>query len=329
MGDRIRQLRLELDLTQGELARRAGVSRQLIGALEAGRHLPRVDAAISIASALATDVPSLFGPVADSFDVVSGDSVEEGEMIRLGRVGETTVHSVAGVGSTGWHAADAIVEGGRLKRLSSIAPGVVMVGCEPGLGVLEETLREGSRGGLSVTCSTGAAIRALREGRAHLAVVHGESPDESDAEGLDVTRYHLCSWRVGLAGPAEQSGWVDEALDGRVEVAQREEGAGVQLAFERAAPRPVRGPLVGGHVEAARLAATTGMPAVTIEPAAVAFGADFHSLETHRAEVWVSRSWVGDSGVEAVMNEIVGERFRRRLAGVGAYDLSGIGGRAA
>lgn len=320
---------MELDLTQRELAHRAGVSRQLIGALEAGRHLPRVDTAISIASALATDVQSLFGPVAGSFDVVSGDPVEEGEMIRLGRVGETTVHSVAGVGPAGWHAADAIVEAGRLQRLSSITPGVVMVGCEPGLGVLEEMLREGSRGGLSVTCSTAAAIRSLREGRAHLAVVHGESPDEGDAEGLDVTRYHLCSWRVGLAGPADRSGWVDEVLDGRVAVAQREEGAGVQLAFERAAPRPVSGPLVGGHVEAATLAARTGMPAVTIEPAAVALGAGFHPLETHRAELWVSRSWIRDPGVEAVMNEVVGERFQRRLIGVGAYDLSDIGRRAA
>lgn len=328
MGDRIRQLRVELDLTQGELAQRAGVSRQLIGALEAGHHLPRVDAAIGIAAALATDVNDLFGPAAGSFDVVSGNPVEEGEMVRLGRVGETMVHSVAGVGPTGWHAADAIVEGGRLRRLSSIPPGVVMVGCEPGLGVLEETLRGRSKGGLSVTCSSAAAIRSLRDGRTHMAVVHGASTLESDSEDLDVVRHHLCSWRVGLAGPADQSGWVDEALNGRVRVAQREEGAGVQLAFERAAGRPVSGPLVEGHVEAARLAARTGMPSVTIEPAAVALGAGFHPLETHRAELWISRTWIGDPGVEAVMNEVVGERFQRRLIGVGAYDLTDIGRRA-
>ena len=40
-----------MGMSQVELAARAGVSRQLIGAAEAGRHLPRVDAALASGAA--------------------------------------------------------------------------------------------------------------------------------------------------------------------------------------------------------------------------------------------------------------------------------------
>lgn len=329
-GSRLRRLREERGLTQTDLADRAGVSRQLVGALEAGRHLPRVDAALGLASALGVDVALLFGRVEAVVDVLSGETPADGALVRLGRVGERTVLSPARAGASGWDAADAVVEGEDIRRFGPINPGVVMAGCEPGLEVLEQTLRESGRGALAVTCSTAAAIRSLNAGRAHIAVVHG-TPDQVDEVDSDETiRFHLCAWQVGLAGPDDGSlEWAEEALGGRVAVAQRESGAGVQRAFERATGRRVGGPLVGGHLEAARLAVTSGIPAVTIEPTAIALGAGFHPLETHRAELLVSRQWIGDSGVEAVMNEIVGERFQRRLSGVGGYDLSGIGVRAA
>lgn len=323
----IREIRERLGLTQSDLAERAGVSRQLVGALEVGRHVPRVDAALRLAGALGVEVASLFGPEADPLDVVSGDRPHDGAMVRLGRVGDRIVVSTARIGSSGWDSPDGVVEEGEVHRFAGLNPGVVMVGCEPGLGVLEQALREGGRGALAVTCSSAAAIRALEASRAHMAVVHGASDLESEAGDLEITRFHLCSWRVGLGGPADSSGWAEDAIRGLTPVAQREAGAGVQLAFERAAGRLVDGPLIEDHLQGARLAVTTGMPAVTIEPAALAAGAGFYPLETHSAELWVSRRWVGDSGVEAVMNEISGERFQRRLAAVGGYDLSRIGSR--
>jgi DNA-binding transcriptional ArsR family regulator/DNA-binding XRE family transcriptional regulator len=49
-------------LTQAQLAELAGVSRQLVGAVEADRHLPRVDAAVRLAAALSTTVEELLAP---------------------------------------------------------------------------------------------------------------------------------------------------------------------------------------------------------------------------------------------------------------------------
>ena len=57
---RLRERRLECGLTQTELAARAGVSRQLVAAVETGHNTPAVDAALRLARALATTVEALF-----------------------------------------------------------------------------------------------------------------------------------------------------------------------------------------------------------------------------------------------------------------------------
>jgi hypothetical protein len=130
---------------------------------------------------------------------------------------------------------------------------------------------------------------------------------------------------VGLAASADAaSEWWVPALSGRIPVVQREFGAGVQRAFVNRAGS-VPGPIVGSHVEAASLAVTSGMPAVTIEPAARAVGAAFQPIETHEAQLWVSRKWLASSVVSEAMDAFLGQRFRRKLESVGGYDLSRIG----
>lgn len=307
----------------------AAVSRQLVGAIESGRHLPRVDAALRLAGALSVDVDDLFGASPEVRSVISGSPPNDGDLVRVGRVAGHLVVTRAGVEESGWGSADGAIEDGRLRMLSSLAPGPVMIGCEPGLEVIEQDLREGGLGALAVAASSSAAMRSLDEGRAHIAVVHAGG-DRMPAAPPTIERYRLCSWRVGLAAPPDSvTGWAEEALAGRIEVIQREAGAGVQAAFERAAVSPAGGPFSSGHIDAVRMALSSGLPAVTIEPAAIAFGARFHALETHDAEIWMPGEWSGDRVVEAAMNEIAGSRFRKRLLGIGGYDLERIGTRAA
>ena len=70
LASHLKQHRARLDLTQAELAMRAGVSRQLVGAAEVGRNLPRVDAAIALAAALQPDHAEL----ADRVRALSGST---------------------------------------------------------------------------------------------------------------------------------------------------------------------------------------------------------------------------------------------------------------
>jgi DNA-binding XRE family transcriptional regulator len=328
---RLRSLREAAGLTQGELAVRAGVSRQMVGAVEVGRHLPRVDAALALSAALGVDVQELFGSPPEAVDVVSGSIPREGVAVRLGWVGDRMVSAPARVGADGWDVADGVMESGQVIQLADTRPGVVVAGCEPGLETVEHLLRQGGRGGLAVATSSAVALAALDGGRVHAAVVHG--PDGGlSRPPAGVARFHLTAWRVGLSIPSGiDSSWWSHLLAGEVQVVQREEGAAVQQTFERAVggPTVVTGPRVTGHVMAARHGAAAGLPAVTIEPAARSAGTGFHPLDRHVAELWVDDRWLADRGVEDLLDLIGSSGFRRRLESVGGYELGDIGRRVA
>lgn len=66
MGERLRTLRKLHDLTQGELAELAGVSKSLISKVEAGQRPGTWDLAIAVARALRVDAISLLGQPADA-----------------------------------------------------------------------------------------------------------------------------------------------------------------------------------------------------------------------------------------------------------------------
>lgn len=59
-GERIRELRLSLGMTQQELADRAGVERCTITNYEFGHRIPRDETKVRIADALRSDVMQIF-----------------------------------------------------------------------------------------------------------------------------------------------------------------------------------------------------------------------------------------------------------------------------
>lgn len=331
LGERVRAQRLARGLTQGQLAELAGVSRQLVGAVEADRHLPRVDAAVRLAAALATTVEELLAP--DTRDVVGvTEDPAEGALVRVGRVGDQLVCVPAARSGEGWATADAQVRGGAAQLFDVERPAVLVAGCDPIIGLAARLLE--TTGGprvVPVATSSAVAAAALGAGRAHAVLVHG--PGEQLPEPpVPVRRWHVARWQVGLAAPADlPTGWFEEALAGGLPVVQRETGAGSQAAFERARTDPaatangVPGPRVNRHAEAAWRAATDRLVAVTIEPAALANGLAFVPLETHLSLLWIAAEHTDNALLHAFQDELTGERVHRRLAAIGGYDLADTG----
>ena len=58
--NRVRELREEIGLSQGELGVRLGVSRQTINSIENGRYLPSLPLALAIAECFAEIVENIF-----------------------------------------------------------------------------------------------------------------------------------------------------------------------------------------------------------------------------------------------------------------------------
>ena len=70
MRNRLRLLRAERDWTQQDLAERAGVSRQTIHAIEAGKYDPSLPLAFKLARIFESTIEGLFDPDGLQGDVV-------------------------------------------------------------------------------------------------------------------------------------------------------------------------------------------------------------------------------------------------------------------
>lgn len=336
---RLRDRRLACGLTQGELAARAGVSRQLVAAVEAGRNTPAVDAALAIADALATSVEDLFAEAPSEVVAALGGRLRDGAPLRLGRVADQLVASeLADHGTAGptWARPDGVIDAGELRLFPGARPaGTVLAGCDPAIGVAEALLGGlGAQSLLAISAPTGTALRALRDGRIHAAVVHGR-PHDLPEPPVAVVRSHLACWQVGLAFPGEvRDRTLEGLLCGDRPVAQRDPAAASQQALERArraagieATPP--GPRAAGHLDAARIAATLKGSAITIEGAARAFGLRFLPLEEHVVEVWTAERWLDHPGVNALADLLTTAAFTERVAQFGGYDLARCGQRVA
>jgi putative transcriptional regulator len=60
MRNTVRQLREELGMSQGELARTVNVSRQTINSIENGRYTPSLPLALALARFFGTQVEAMF-----------------------------------------------------------------------------------------------------------------------------------------------------------------------------------------------------------------------------------------------------------------------------
>ncbi|WP_334144468.1 substrate-binding domain-containing protein [Rhabdothermincola sp.] len=331
---RVRERRMELGWTQAQLAERAGVSRQLVSALESGRHEPGVSAALAIASALGLSVEDLFGDPTTELDAVAviGDSLPIGP-VRVGRVrGRLAAVPVAPLDELDGVTPDGRWTGSEVELLPAAQPAAVVVaGCEPALGLLAGTAPK-RQSVLWARSSSGDARRALLAGRAHAATVHERSDRiPIPAEGIEA--YELARWRVGLAFDHRLGSAADVVGAGGV-VAQRERSAASQTAFtrwlRRLGLRPPGGPRVGGHVAACQLVAAGAADAgVTTEPAAIAAGLRFEAFEEHTVQLWCPRDLLAEQPLAALMDELVSSAFARRLGSLPGYDVALLGRRVA
>lgn len=336
--DRIRALREHRGWSQAELAERAGVTRQLVGAVEANRHVPNVRAAIGLAAALGVSVEELFGdaPAPELVEAIPG-GVVGASLVATARVGERLVVAPLRHGIASWEAwglADAMVHDGAVVELpDGSRDGLVIAGCDPMLGLLEALLHRVTGDRLvAVHASTGRSVEALADGRVHGIMVHGPV-GRLPVPPVAVARWHVARWRVGLAAVA-RSGVpsIEELVGRRVRVVQRDPGAASQRAFERAlvaagaTGSDVSGPVGDGHVDVARrVAAGAGRVGVTMEAAARAFGLRFAALEEHEVELWIDERWRGLPAVDRLVELLDHPALTQRLAALGGYDLVNAG----
>jgi transcriptional regulator with XRE-family HTH domain/molybdate-binding protein len=332
MHSELRRRRIAAGLSQMALARAAGLSRQLVSAVESGRHAPGVAAAMALAAALGTTVEDLFGAAPQDHRAALGGDVPDGAPVVGARVGDVLSFAPLperGAGATSWRRADGVISEGRVRLFpDASAAGFLVAGCDPAIGLAASlTAASGVPRIVAVHGSSGGSLAALRAGRLHAAVVHGPGDAVGPARPRE-QRLRVARWEVGLALGAGTRPDLDAIARGAVTVARRDPGAEAQRALDRALARHsddpvVRGPLASGHIDAARRVAFGAVnAAVTMRPAAAIFALDFFPLEEHVVELVIDPRWSDHPGAARLADVLASRPFRERISLMDGYDLS-------
>lgn len=321
-------------MSQLELSRASKLSRQLISALETGRHAPSVKAALAIAQVFGSTVEEVFGETGgvDTFVPAFGEAPSGAVSVVAVRMGnEFSYHPLAEAGQS-WGRADGLYRDGQIRLFEdSDTSGIMVAGCDPALGLAASLLpNQGPRRVVSIAASSAKAARALDDGRIHGALVHGR-PGRLQESRLRVRRFVLARWRVGLACLPGMRIDLERLAKGTLTSTRRDPEAEITRALERKLEElgggsRIKGPSVTSHLDAARRVSYGAVDvALTMEAAARAFGLDFVELEEHVCELRLADEWMDLPGAQGVLELIGSEPFHARLQAVGGYDVTAAG----
>ena len=356
--DRLRLARLARGLSQEDLAHGAGVTRQAISGIEAGRWSPSLEVALSLARVLDTTVEALFGvpgEEARSSGRLAVDRPGGGPAVRvlIGEIaGETVAYPLSGdssfvpgfvpasgiaheVVSEGTGAPSGQVE---LARIAEGRPTLVVAGCDPALALLGGPLGR-MKPPLDFAwwpCGNATAMELLDSGAAHAAAVHrGIDGPVEGRRGVVVVGF--AAWREGLAVSPRLGGKVsdlgDLVRDG-LRVANRDPGSEARrLLDEELARLGIRPSDVNGYatectahlLTASAVAAGLADAAVTTEPAALAFDLDFVPWQEEICELHIKETLMGTAEVRGLLEVLGGHELPRQLALLRGYDTRPCG----
>ncbi len=227
--DRLRLTRLARGLSQGDLARTAGVTRQAISGIESGRWSPSLEVALSLASAVDSTVEELFGSAVDSPPVrgrlavlsepptSKGDgrlllAEVAGDVVAFPLTGDhTMVPGFVPALASGPVAVDPSNGSGprprgnrardvEVRRVAAPTPTLAVAGCDPALALLLGPLqRHDPPVNLAWWSShNSSALELLEAGAVHAAALHRGIESRTRARpGIEIVGF--ASWREGLA----------------------------------------------------------------------------------------------------------------------------------
>jgi putative molybdopterin biosynthesis protein len=363
-GSELRRARVARGLTQNELAGRAGISRQALGAIEAGTYQPGVGVALNLARALSESVEHLFGegssdpmrPVEAIWSGGPAAAATSPQRVALAKVGGKLVAipapavrlELTPVAGTVRRLGRQRVQVDTVLTPAEIDLTLVVAGCDPGVALLSDFFARHRLpvGLVSLPCSSRDALQALHQGRVHVAGVHlrdartGEYNLESTRRivGAQPTvLVNFAQWELGLALAPNNPHAIASVADlarPAIRIANRERGAGARLALDEAlAELGLDGSAIDGyaleltgHLEvAAAVARGSADAGMTIRVAAQAYGCAFLPMRQERYDLVVAQSDLQSEPVAALMEVLSSRRFAAEVSQLCCYDTQRMG----
>jgi molybdopterin molybdotransferase/putative molybdopterin biosynthesis protein len=365
LASRVRARRDGLGLSQGEVARRAGITRQALSAVEAGHYGPSTEVALRLARVLQCRVEDLFA-LRDHRKTIAAELVgslpRSGEKARVKvfHIGERIIAMpLAALGSSfnftlpadGLAAAADSGDNVQVELLGDRSgPGehIAIGGCNPAVFLAGQYLGKDIAGDLLCrSMGSGAAVEALRRGELHVAGVHlagGNSGENSLSylsrrlRGIEFVVVTFALWEEGLIVTHGNPKRIRSVMDlGRrdVRMINREPGSGArrlldaQLSLLGLDGSRVKGynDLTYSQVDLGWLL-SRGLADVGVGAKVVArfFGLEFVQLQQERYDLVVPKSYVtAHPLVQRFLDIITVADFRAEVEALGGYDTRDAG----
>ncbi len=362
---RLHEMRQARGLGASEIARRVGVSRQTIYAMESGDFVPNTAVALQLARVLETSVEELFSIKSGSSDLplsnidvellaTARDKYSTGELVRIGQVGSRMVGAPAPHFPAFLSDGDGVIAE-QTKTRATIRPTVeslssrnclIIAGCDPALSLLSTELKLAGTEVISVPCSSREALNWLKKGLVHVAGTHLRDratgqynvPLVASLFGKEKVRVvTFAEWEQGLVVQRKNPKRIRSTADlgdPRIMIVNREKGSGARDLLDsnlRTAGIPSRSVkgydrIVPSHLAAALAAASAQADCcVATVSAARCLGLDFLPLSTERFDLIVASSEVDTIGIRALFDVLNRANLRHKLEMFAGYEVRHTG----
>jgi len=348
----VRAFRARLGWSQEELARRTGLSRAGISAIEMGRLVPSTAAALALAAALGCTVESLFRlPRADPAGCAAswawGAPAGPCRYWRAEVAGRRHLYPVE-ISPLGLLPHDGTFHDGALDDHPRIEPvrTLVLACCDPAVGLLAaELARSAGLRLIVLPRSSRRALQLLTQGLVHAAGVHLARSDQAEGNAAAV-RPHLApgpdqayqllrvaDWDEGIAlAPGLRLGSIRAVVAARLRWVDREPGSGARQCLDellgRGADRkpPALWPQAHDHRGVAdAIRASWADAGICLRLASEEANLSFLSVRDEAYEICFPDSLAHDPRLHALCDVVRSTEYRRLVGELPGYDTARTG----
>jgi len=327
--------------SQEQLARRSGLSRAGISAIETDRLIPSAAAALALAAALECRVEDLFRLRRPESREPAWAWSPRCEPCRYWKadVGGSMKLYPAEATASGVVRHDGVYLGGSFQGEVEADPEhtLVMACCDPAVGLLAaELARAADVRLIALPRSSRTALSLIGRGLVHVAGVH-LTPAEQPGGNAAIVRHELgarysllrvARWEEGIAfAPGLRLPSVGVAVDSNLRWVGREDGSGARQCLDAffGNRRPPRR-LASDHRGVAEAVRSGWADAgVCLRLVSEEAGLDFLPVREEIYDLCFPDRWEGDHRIQALLHVVRSPSYRRALGELPGYDSAETG----
>lgn len=333
----VQSLRLAREWSQADLAKRAGISRAAVSAIESSRLTPSVTAALSLAGVLGCTVEELFGRTADAACCESGWAwpawQEPCRYWEAEVFGKRFFYPMEAM-TFNPLPADGIWKNGVAHSSHSNTPEttLTLATCDPVAGLLAHEYARESGFRMLVFPRGGAAALGLAQERViHVAAVH-RSTDRAPARnatsakeflGPNARLLRVVTWESGVALPSTNRARSVKSLSKNVKQwAARESGSAARECLDDLleGKTPVGREVDGHHSVAEAIRAGWADAGICVKLPAVDAHLNFLPIQTEALDFCFHSSIENDPRIQALIRVLRSRRYRQMIDELPGYD---------